>query len=152
MLVQAKKKCLPCKDHLGAGQVPEGLTFLLREANFLLLPSQLFSFILLVTGGQRTRCPKQLRVQVWELDSNPDSTFNQVTAALYLSFLYFLFFIGVLLINNVVLVSSVQQSDSVIHIHGSSLIQIIFPFRLLHNTEQSSLCYTVALLVIYFKY
>ena len=37
-----------------------------------------------------------------------------------------------------VLVSGVQQSDSVIHIHGSILI--LFPFRLLHNIEQSSLC------------
>ena len=45
--------------------------------------------------------------------------------------------------NNVVVVSGIQQSDSVIHIHVSILFQIIFPFRLLHNTEQSSLCYTV---------
>ena len=48
-----------------------------------------------------------------------------------------------MLINNVVLVSGVQQSDSVIHIHVSILLKIIFPFRLLHNIEQSSLCYTV---------
>ena len=41
------------------------------------------------------------------------------------------------------LVSDVQQSDSVIHIHVSILFQILFPFRLLQNTEQSSLCYTV---------
>ena len=40
------------------------------------------------------------------------------------------------------LVSGVQQSDSVIHIHVSILFQILFPFRLLHNIEQSSLCYT----------
>ena len=58
-------------------------------------------------------------------------------------FFNFLFYIGVQLINNVVLVSGVQQSDSVIHIHVSILFQILFPFRLLHNTEQSSLCYTV---------
>ena len=45
------------------------------------------------------------------------------------------------MINNVVLVSGVQQSDSVIHI--SVLFQILIPFRLLQNTEQSSLCYTV---------
>ena len=45
--------------------------------------------------------------------------------------------------NNVVLVSGVQQSDSVIHIHVSILFQILFPFRLLHNIEQSSQCYTV---------
>ena len=47
------------------------------------------------------------------------------------------------MIKNVVLVSGVQQSDSVIHIHVSVLFKILFPFRLLHNIEQSSLCYTV---------
>ena len=41
------------------------------------------------------------------------------------------------------LVSGVQQSDSVIHIHVSIVFQILFLFRLLQNTEQSSLCYTV---------
>ena len=64
----------------------------------------------------------------------------------------FLFYIGVQVINNVVLVSGVQQSvlvsgvqqsNSVTHIHVSILFQILFPFRLLHNIEQSSLCYTV---------
>ena len=39
---------------------------------------------------------------------------------------------------NVVLVSGVQQSDSVIH-----LFQILFAYRLLQNTEYSSLCYIV---------
>ena len=47
------------------------------------------------------------------------------------------------MIKNVVLVSGVQQSDSVIHIHVPILLQIFFPFRLLHNIEQSSLCYIV---------
>ena len=47
------------------------------------------------------------------------------------------------MINNVVLVSGVQQSDSVIHIHVSILFQILFPLRSLHNIEQSPLCYTV---------
>ena len=48
------------------------------------------------------------------------------------------------MINNVVLVSGVQQGDSVtLHIHVSILFQILFPFRLLQNIEQSSLCYTV---------
>ena len=38
------------------------------------------------------------------------------------------------------LVSGVQQSDSVIHADVSILFQILFPFRLLHNIiEQSSL-------------
>ena len=44
---------------------------------------------------------------------------------------------------NKVLVSGVQQSDSVVHIHVSILFQILFPFGLLHNNEQSSLCYKV---------
>ena len=47
------------------------------------------------------------------------------------------------MINNVLLVAGVQQSDSVIHIHISILFQVLFPFRLLQNIEQSSLCYTV---------
>ena len=41
------------------------------------------------------------------------------------------------------LVSGVQQSDSVIHMHVSILFQILFPFRLFQNIEQNSLCYTV---------
>ena len=61
----------------------------------------------------------------------------------FFPFSNFQFYIELYLINNVVIVSGVQQSDSVIHIHVSILFQILFPFRLLHNTEQSSLCYTV---------
>ena len=41
----------------------------------------------------------------------------------------FLFYIEVQLIYNAVLVSHVQQSNSVIHIHISILFQILFPFR-----------------------
>ena len=47
------------------------------------------------------------------------------------------------MINNVVIVSGVQQSDSVIHIRISILLKILFPFKLLYNIEQTSLCYTV---------
>ena len=54
-----------------------------------------------------------------------------------------LLYIGAELINNVVLVSGVQQSNSVIHIHMPILFQILFLFMLLQNIEQSSLCYTV---------
>ena len=43
----------------------------------------------------------------------------------------FLFYVGIQLIYNTVLVSGLQQSDSVIHIHLSILFQILFPFRLL---------------------
>ena len=54
--------------------------------------------------------------------------------------LYFLLF-GVQLINDTVIVSGVQQCDSIIHIHVPVLFQILFLFRLLHNIEQSSLIF-----------
>ena len=53
-----------------------------------------------------------------------------------------LFYIVVKLINNVMLVSGIEQSGSVMPIHVSILFQILVPFRLFHNIEQSSLCYT----------
>ena len=42
-----------------------------------------------------------------------------------------------------VIVSGVQQGDSGIYIHVSVLFQIPFLIRLLYNTEQGPLCYTV---------
>ena len=48
------------------------------------------------------------------------------------------------MINNIVLVSGIQQIDSVVQIHIFILFHILFPFRLLQNIEQSSMCYTVA--------
>ena len=51
---------------------------------------------------------------------------------------------------NVVLVSTVQQSESVIRIHISPLFWISFPFRSPQSTEQSFLCYTMFSLAIYF--
>ena len=50
------------------------------------------------------------------------------------------------------LVSGIQQSDSVIHIHVSILFQILFPFRLLQSIEQSLVLYSRSLLVICFIY
>ena len=47
------------------------------------------------------------------------------------------------MITNVTLVSGVGQSDSDAHIHVSTPFQILFPIWLLHNIEQTSLCYTV---------
>ena len=41
------------------------------------------------------------------------------------------------------IVSGVWQSDSDIRLHASILFQILFPFRLVQNIEQSSLFYTV---------
>ena len=49
------------------------------------------------------------------------------------------------MIKNTVIVSGVQQSDSVIHIHVSFFFQIIFPFRMLHNIEESSFSYPAAM-------
>ena len=47
--------------------------------------------------------------------------------------------------NNVVLVSDIQQSDSVILMHVSILFQTLFSFRCYKNIEQSFLCSTVGL-------
>ena len=44
-------------------------------------------------------------------------------------------YIEVQLIYNVALVSSVRQSDSVIHTHIFILFEISFPYRLLKNIE-----------------
>ena len=50
---------------------------------------------------------------------------------------FFKNFIGIQLIYNVVLVSDVQHSKSVIHVCISTLSQILFPYRPLQNIEQS---------------
>ena len=44
-----------------------------------------------------------------------------------------MYYVGVSLNNKVVVVSSVQQRDSVILIYVSVLFRILFPFRLLQN-------------------
>ena len=56
---------------------------------------------------------------------------------MFIFFFNFLFYIEVYLINKVVIVSGVQQSDSVIHIHVSTVFEILFPLRLLHDTTWS---------------
>ena len=50
---------------------------------------------------------------------------------------------GVYLISNVRPVSDEQQIGSVTHVQESIAFRILLPFRLLQNTAQSSLCYTV---------
>ena len=62
-----------------------------------------------------------------------------------------LFCIGILLINNFVIVSCGQQRDSAIHMHVSILPQTPFPGRLPSNTE-FHVPYRRSLLVIHFKY
>ena len=67
--------------------------------------------------------------------------------------LFFLIFIGLQLLYNVVLVTTVQQSESAIRIHIIPFLWISFPFRSPQNIEQSSLGYTVSShFVIYFTY
>ena len=56
------------------------------------------------------------------------------------------FFIAAESIYSVLLVSGVQQSDSVIHM----FFQILFHYRLLQNIEYSSLHYTVGPVVVLF--
>ena len=68
----------------------------------------------------------------------------------------FLFYIAVNSVNSVVILSSVQQSNSATHIHASILPQTPLPSRLPHNIEQSSLCYAVSpcqlsILLLFFK-
>ena len=60
-------------------------------------------------------------------------------------FFFFSYFVAVSLLDITVLVSAVQQSDSVIHIHinMSTLFQISFLYRSSQSTEYSSLCDTV---------
>ena len=58
------------------------------------------------------------------------------------------FSIEVQLIYNVVLVSGVPQSDSVMHIY--IFFQVIFHYRSLQDIEYSSLCYTVNLFAYLF--
>ena len=75
----------------------------------------------------------------WRRASQPTPVFFFFfffTFLLELSFLFnfnsnFLELSFLLLINNVVFVSGVQQNDSVLHVHVSSLSQILFPIRLL---------------------
>ena len=76
----------------------------------------------------------------------------QLTTESHLSPKYFIFLLalsrfkncllctGLSLSYSVVSVSGMQQSDSVLHIHVSILFLILFPLRLLQNTEQSYPC------------
>ena len=58
-------------------------------------------------------------------------------------FLIEIFLIEIQLIYNVVLDSAVQQNESVVNVHISTLFQIHFPYGSLQSIEQSSLCSTV---------
>ena len=75
-------------------------------------------------------------LSVKRLENDPAA---QVMARKHVSglgrFFFNLNFIRVELIYNVVLVSSEQQCDSIIHIHVFILFQILFSYRLSENTE-----------------
>ena len=85
------------------------------------------------------RCTKLQRTEYMLVGSQRSllQSINQKTSFLK----NFLFCIGVQPINNVMIVSGVQQRDSAIHIHISVLPQNCPP--ILAAIEQSSLCYTV---------
>ena len=59
-------------------------------------------------------CPSEFKMQT-NLGFNAKRLFKKIT------------FIGVQLVYNVVLVSSVQQNESVIHIHVSTVLESFFP-------------------------
>lgn len=65
----------------------------------------------------------------------------KVSEGFFLFVFYLLFYLGVELINNAVIVSGGQQRDSAKHTHVSILPQSPLPSQLPQNTEQSSLCY-----------
>ena len=71
---------------------------------------------------------------------------HQITRVL-LSYIYN--FIAVQLIYSTVLSFSVQQSDPVIHTHIFIIFQILFSHMSLQNTQQSFLCYTLGIYLIY---
>ena len=52
----------------------------------------------------------------------------------------------------IMLVSVLQQNDSVIHTHVSILYRILFPVRVLHNWAEVPVPYSRSLLLIHFKY
>ena len=82
--------------------------------------------------------PRGLRIL-----SSPFSVSLLFVSLFYFKKKNFLFYIGVWLVNNVVIVSSGQQSDSAICIHVFIFPQTPLPSRLPHSIEPSSLCYVV---------
>ena len=48
---------------------------------------------------------------------------------------FFLIFIGTIVDLQCCVISGVQQSESVIHVHISTLLSILFPYKSLQSTE-----------------
>ena len=70
------------------------------------------------------------------------SFFFTILAFSICHYIFKIYFIEVELIYNVVLISSVQQSDSVIHIYVCICFYILLHYGLLQDIKYSSLCYT----------
>ena len=86
---------------------------------------------------QRALGISKLEIANWQLRFTKDwqiLSYSMVgQRMLFLEFKKFLFYIGTYLINHVVLVSGVQQRDSVIHIYLFILSKILFSYRLSQN-------------------
>ena len=104
-------------------------------------------------------CNRQIRVQInlimrqhkYHIKCQSETLFF----FLFFSFIFRKTFVGVQLLYDVVLVSTVQQSKSAICIHilpPTPLFWIFFPFRSPQSTEKSSLCYTVGSLQLSILY
>ena len=83
--------------------------------------------------------PSRHSLWVFWYKKHPESG-RSILSDLLLIFLYldlkkFPFYIGAWLIDSVMLVLSIQQSDSVIHVHLSILSEILFPFTILIFNE-----------------
>ena len=78
-------------------------------------------------------------------ESNDDIEASDSDYRIILRLLWLILFNQVLLAYSyfAMLGSTVQQSESILHIHLSPLFWISFPFRLPQSRQESSLCYTV---------
>ena len=104
---------------------------------FVLLATLLF---FLQEKTRNSRCILKRRTEAQKNDNSPGVQWKTgVPTACF--FFFKIYFIEVQLIFNVVLISAVQQSDSVLHIY--ILFHILSHYGLSQDTEYSSLCYTV---------
>ena len=119
------------------------LTRLLIKSEKPCVHSDLFVFFFSVPGCHGL-CQHESMCLQWESPASPVTARLAATCGSWClrrcrSFLGLFFSIEVELIYSVVLVSGVQQCDSVVYI----LFQILFHCRLLQGIEYSSLCYVV---------
>ena len=132
---------LPKVMWLGGGKEPgSGVCVLSCHAALLLLTLLLIAILFISAwpdnSGEPGTCPENNLIPL----DRCNVTSNTLQFALQASFLNFY---QSKFDYNVVLVSDVEQRESVTHIHISTHFQIIFPYRSLQSIEQGSLCYTV---------